>query len=111
MGTQHAGGGVTRPDPAAVSYWGTASGRPLPEPYREGMRWTARQLQPEYASLLSSWPRTLRLGIPGIGDVLFCHGTPRSEVEIFTRQTSEELLLPLFEGLEASLVVCGHTHM
>jgi predicted phosphodiesterase len=43
--------------------------------------------------------------------VLFCHGTPRSETEVFTRLTSEDRLRPIFEGLDASVVVCGHTHM
>jgi len=43
--------------------------------------------------------------------VLFCHSTPRSEAEIFTRLTPEERLLPIFEGLKASVAVCGHTHM
>jgi predicted phosphodiesterase len=40
-----------------------------------------------------------------------CHGTPRSDVEIFTRSTPEERLLPLFENLGVDIVVCGHTHM
>lgn len=42
---------------------------------------------------------------------MFCHGTPRSEDEIFTRVTSEDRLRPAFEGVHASWVVCGHTHM
>jgi len=75
------------------------------------MLWSARQLHPEYESVLARWPKTLRLAIEGLGDVLFCHATPRSETEVFTRLTSEERLLPLFERLGASLVVCGHTHM
>jgi predicted phosphodiesterase len=94
-----------------VTYWGTTSGAPLPEPYQEGYRWTAQQLQPEYESLLASWPKTLRLEIDGLGEVLFCHGTPRSETELFTRLTPEDRLLPLFEELEVAVVVCGHTHM
>src|ERR1035438_1489743 len=54
---------------------------------------------------------TIRCEIPGLGDVLFCHGTPRHENEIFTRLTAEDRLLPVFEGLNAAVVVCGHTHM
>ena len=94
-----------------VTYWGTASGRPLPEPLREGYRWTAQVLQADYGQILASWPRTLRLEVEGLGDVLFCHSTPRSETEIFTRSTAEERLAPLFDGLGVSMVVCGHTHM
>jgi predicted phosphodiesterase len=43
--------------------------------------------------------------------VLFCHATPRNDTEIFTRLTPEDRLLPIFEGLGISTVICGHTHM
>lgn len=98
-------------DPAAVTYWGTTSGAPLPEKFKEWLRWTARQLDPDSATLIASWPKTLRLRIEGLGDVLFCHGTPTSETDAFTRLTPEDVLRPVFDGLGASLVVCGHTHM
>lgn len=90
------------------------AGRPtgrVPEPFREAVRWVAEQLEPEEEQVLAGWPDTLRIEIGGLGPVLFCHATPRSDVEIFTRLTAEERLLPVFEGLGASLVVCGHTHM
>jgi putative phosphoesterase len=83
----------------------------IPEPYREAMRWNARQLSPEDEQLLASWPSTLRIQVRGLGDVLFCHATPRNDTEVFTRLTSEDPLLPIFEGLGVPLVVCGHTHM
>jgi diadenosine tetraphosphatase ApaH/serine/threonine PP2A family protein phosphatase len=43
--------------------------------------------------------------------VLFCHATPRDDNEIFTRQTDEARLLPIFETARANVVICGHTHM
>ena len=98
-------------DAGSVTYWGTASGAPLPGPLREVMRWTAQQLHPEYQPVFASWPKSLRLEIRGLGEVLFCHSTPRSETEIFTRLTPEDRLLPIFESLQVSVVVCGHTHM
>jgi predicted phosphodiesterase len=94
-----------------VTYWGTTSGEPLPEPSLGIYRWTAQQLRPEDESVFASWPKILRLEIDGLGTVLFCHGTPRSETEIFTRLTSDARLVPLLEGLQVSIVVCGHTHM
>jgi predicted phosphodiesterase len=94
-----------------VRYWGTTSGAPLPEPHRATTRWSAEQLGAEYEPVLARWPKTVRLEIDGVGEVLFCHATPRSETEIFTRLTPAERLRPLFEGLGATLVVCGHTHM
>ncbi len=102
---------IDAPDPTSVTYWGTTSGAALPEPLKEVVRWSARQLLPEDIRTMASWPRTLRLEIPGLGKVLFCHATPHSETDAFTRLTPEEVLLPVFEGLDADVVVCGHTHM
>jgi calcineurin-like phosphoesterase family protein len=85
--------------------------RTVPEYAREIVRWQAQQLHPEDERLFASWPMTLRLQIRGLGEVLFCHATPRDENEIFLRVTPEERLLPIFEGLDVPLVVCGHTHM
>jgi predicted phosphodiesterase len=98
-------------DPSAVTYWGTTSGSPLPEPLKEVVRWGAGQMLPDHARVMAIWPRTVRLGIPGVGKVLFCHATPHSETDAFTRLTPEEVLLPVFQGLDADVVVCGHTHM
>jgi len=83
----------------------------VPERFREVIRWVAQQLHPEHERLLASWPPTLGLEIRGVGEVLFCHATPRNDTEVFTRLTPDERLLPVFEGVAASLVVCGHTHM
>lgn len=84
---------------------------PMPESAREAMRWAAQQFGSEEHQLMGSWPKTVRLEIPGLGEVLFCHGTPRNENEIFTRETAEERLAPVFEGVNAKVIVCGHTHM
>jgi predicted phosphodiesterase len=85
--------------------------RSAPEHWREPVRWTAQQLDTQHQRLLEGWPPTCRIMIPGLGDVLFCHATPRNDTEIFTRLTSDDRLLPIFEGLGVSMLVCGHTHM
>lgn len=85
--------------------------RSAQDQWREPVRWSAQQLQQEHQTVLESWPAKLQLEVPGIGGVLFCHATPRNDTDVFTRQTPEERLLPIFDGLDASLVVCGHTHM
>jgi len=84
---------------------------PLPQQVLDAIRWTAEQLLPEHQQLLADWPKTLRLEITGLGEVLFCHATPRNETECFTRLTPEDKLLPVFEKLNVDLIVCGHTHM
>jgi diadenosine tetraphosphatase ApaH/serine/threonine PP2A family protein phosphatase len=85
--------------------------RAAPEQWREPVRWTARQLGPELRRVLAGWPKTLRFEIRGIGEVMFCHATPRNDTDCFTRLTSEDRLVPVFGGVGAPLAVCGHTHM
>src|SRR5512142_1472626 len=54
---------LAAPNEEAVTYWGTTSGGPMPEQYRPAYRWTARQVDAEYSSLLAGWPKTLRLNV------------------------------------------------
>jgi putative phosphoesterase len=44
------------------------------------------------------------------GDVLYCHASPRNDLDIFTERTPEERIAFLFDGLDVSTVVCGHSH-
>jgi putative phosphoesterase len=63
-------------------------------------------LSEEEIAFLHDLPETQQ-----IDDVLYCHASPRNDVDIFTERTPEERISLLFEGLEPSTVVCGHTHM
>jgi putative phosphoesterase len=83
----------------------------VPQAYWPVILWTAEQLHPQHQQWLSTWPATVTLEISGLGSVLFCHATPQNENDIFTRLTPEDRLQPLFEKLNAAVVVCGHTHM
>jgi predicted phosphodiesterase len=83
---------------------------PFPEPVRDVLRWEAAQLR-RFAPVFGNWPMTLRHSLPALGDVLFCHATPRDLEEIFLESTPEHVLLPIFEPVRAGVVVCGHTHM
>ena len=46
-----------------------------------------------------------------LGDVLYCHASPRNDQDIFTERTPEEQIAFLFQDVYAATVVCGHTHM
>jgi len=83
----------------------------LPEAYRPIVRWNAEQLGPGDREAIATWPMTLRVTVPSIGDVLFCHATPRDENEIFTVRTVDDRLTAVFDAAHAPLVVCGHTHL
>lgn len=83
----------------------------LPEQARAAIHWVAEQLSPEDEQFLASWPESIQLEVEPLRKVLFCHATPRNDTELFTRSTAEERLLPVFAGLDETLVICGHTHM
>jgi predicted phosphodiesterase len=83
----------------------------VPETFHDAMRWSARQLAKDQLAGIESWPRTLEIHIHGLGTVQFCHATPRDDNEIFTEDTPEPRLRPIFESTGADIVLCGHTHM
>jgi putative phosphoesterase len=65
----------------------------------------------ERMDFLGALPAHLELDVNGLGRVLFCHGSPRTDMEILTRATPEERLRAALAGVDADVVVCGHTHM
>jgi putative phosphoesterase len=83
----------------------------VPEAFREIVHWTAQQLDANQREVVAHWPPTCELDIGDLGHVLFCHATPRNDTECFTRITAEEKLTAVFGTVNASVVVCGHTHM
>lgn len=72
--------------------------------------WALARLSDEQRSFVAGWPATLELDVDGLGRVLFCHGSPRSDEEILTAATPEDVLAEALAGVEAEVVVCGHTH-
>jgi predicted phosphodiesterase len=83
----------------------------VPERYRSVIHWSAERLDADHRTWIAGWPSTSRIDIRGLGQVLFCHATPRNDYECFTRLTPEDRLVPIFAGCNAAVVVCGHTHM
>lgn len=83
----------------------------VPEGFRDTIAWTADQLEPAQRAAVASWPPFCQLIAAGVGPTFFCHATARNDTECFTRTTPSERLELVFAGVEASVVVCGHTHM
>jgi putative phosphoesterase len=67
---------------------------------------TRAALSEEQIRFLHELPPTLQLG-----RVLYCHASPRNDVDIFTERTPESQIAHLFAGVDADVVVCGHTHL
>ena len=64
----------------------------VPEKPRKVAAWVVQQLDPTARDVLFSWHSTVRLAANGLGEVLFCHATPRDDTTIFTRLTPEDRL-------------------
>jgi putative phosphoesterase len=67
---------------------------------------TRAALTDEQISFLYGNPPTLR-----IGRTLYCHASPRNDVDVFIERTPEDEVAFLFEDVDADVVVCGHTHV
>jgi putative phosphoesterase len=91
---------------AVESYDGTAG----PETHEDDV-WTGSQLQRQHRDYLAGLPQTIRMEIDGLGDVLFCHGSPRRDDEIILETMSDERLHAVLDGADADVVICGNTHM
>lgn len=74
----------------------------VPEPLVEETR---RVLSEAEIAFLHDLPETQE-----VDDVLYCHASPRNDVDIFTERTPEDRIAFLFDGLDVPIVVCGHTH-
>ena len=76
------------------------------------VRGNADREVPELAELVASWPTTVELDVDGLGHVVFCHGSPpRSDEEILTKLSPGERVAAAVAGVDADVVVCGHTHV
>ena len=53
----------------------------------------------------------MELELRELGSVLFCHATPRSDTENLTRSTPDAEVSAALSGIEADVVVGGHTHV
>jgi len=82
-----------------------------PSPWPKRQAWTRAQLTDEQRRLLATLAHTAAMEVGGLGEVLFCHGSPRSDEEIITRVTSPERLSEIMSGVGQRVVVCGHTHV
>lgn len=75
--------------------------------------WGATRLRPDQVELLESLPKTATVEVSGLGEVLFCHATPRDDEEFVLVDSTVARWKEVLDGIPDSVttVVCGHTHM
>ena len=82
---------------------------PLPGPFAD---WCASQITGAQRDFLASFEDLVTVdSVDGLGRVVFCHATPKNNVDVFTAETPVDRVRELFGDVDADLVVCGHTHM
>ncbi|GHG95927.1 metallophosphoesterase family protein [Streptomyces lanatus] len=90
--------------------------------YRRGTRTTipdpiapfaADSLRDEQVDFLERLPTSRTLPVEGLGQVLFCHATPRDDEEVVLVDSAAGRWAEVLAGVAPAVgtVVCGHTHM
>jgi len=77
----------------------------------ELIEWVGGRVDRSVLEHVATLPLTVSLEVDGLGDVLFCHATPRNDTEIRTVLSSDERWLEVLDGVTERTVVCGHTHV
>jgi putative phosphoesterase len=78
---------------------------------REPDEWARETVDAERLAVAAGWPDGAELAVEGLGAVLFCHGSPRSDEDIITVASPPERVRPMLLDVAARVVVCGHTHV
>jgi putative phosphoesterase len=73
-------------------------------------RFAAARISSSQRDFLDRFEATAAVDVDGLGEVLFCHGSPRSDTEIITTATTDERLREILAGVGQRVVVGGHTH-
>jgi predicted phosphodiesterase len=73
--------------------------------------WAAGLLDQGRLEWMGDLPPLASVDVDGLGDVLFCHGSPRSDEEIVTALSPPERIVPMLAGVAQRTMVLGHTHV
>ncbi|GLZ78812.1 phosphoesterase [Actinorhabdospora filicis] len=75
--------------------------------------WAASVISAEHRAWMASWPHDLTLTVDGLGEVYFCHATPRRDDEVIVVDSRPDLWTQIQRQLPAtvSTMVIGNTHM
>ena len=74
--------------------------------------WAAHQLTSDHVALLAGLPHPVVRELAGVGDVLFCHGSPRDDDEVVLVDSRPAWWVEVLSTVPAPvrMVCCGHTH-
>ena len=90
---------------------GNADRAAIPDQYADRARWVEEQLGPERIALIRGAELSVSVTADELGEVLICHGSPRSDEEILTKFSPESRVAAALEGVAEGIVLHGHTHV
>ena len=73
--------------------------------------WVPGRHSPEALAFLRALPFSVVITVAGLGDVLCCHGSPRSDNELVTSGTPADRFARLSADVTPKVLVSGHTHL
>jgi predicted phosphodiesterase len=79
-------------------------------PRRPWAAWAAEMIDRGDRDLLASFCAAATVDVEDLGPVLFCHASPRDDEEMLTSLAPDRRWRSALEGVDESVVVCGHTH-
>jgi putative phosphoesterase len=74
-------------------------------------RWMVQAHGARGRDLLQTFSAHVAVHVEGLGSVLCCHGSPRSDEELITSATDEGRLRESMAAVDADVVVTAHTHV
>jgi putative phosphoesterase len=83
---------------------------PSDEP-TERERWLFERHSHDAMALLATFAERISVTVDGLGAVLFCHGSPRSDEECVTPKTPAKRIREMTAGITERVLVTAHTHI
>jgi putative phosphoesterase len=62
-------------------------------------------------AFLETFVESAVVRVAGLGAVRFCHGSPRSDIELVTSETPPKRMRALLQGVPERVLLTGHTHL
>jgi putative phosphoesterase len=84
---------------------------------RDGRQASARECwmrdhhSPDTYAFLDTFVDSAVVTVAGLGAVRFCHGSPRSDIELVTPETPAARMRALTHGISEKVLLTGHTHL
>jgi predicted phosphodiesterase len=77
----------------------------------ERERWLLERHSEDALAFLAVFAERVSVDVGGLGSVCFCHGSPRSDEELVTPETSEARIRELVAPISERVIVTAHTHL